>query len=114
MNLMDKVAKQQLIERASFDVGDTVSVHTKIIEGETERVQVFKGNVISIKGTGISKSFTVRRVSFGSGVERVFPVNSPRIVKIEVERKSKVRRSKLYYLRDKAGKAARLKEKSRN
>jgi large subunit ribosomal protein L19 len=111
MNIMDKINKEQVVERPSFEIGDTVKVHSKIVEGNTERVQVFKGIVIAKKGSGIQETFTVRRVAFGNGVERVFPVNSPRVVKIEVERQGKVRRSKLYYLRDKVGKAARVKEK---
>ncbi len=114
MNLMDKINKEQVVERTEFDVGDTIAVHTKIIEGTTERVQVFKGTVIAKSGSGIKETFTVRRVAFGSGVERVFPLNSPRIAKIEVERKGKVRRAKLHYLRDKKGKAARIKEKARS
>lgn len=111
MNIMDKINTEQVMERPSFAIGDTVKVHSKIIEGNTERVQVFKGIVIAKKGSGIQETFTVRRVAFGNGMERVFPVNSPRIAKIEVERKGKVRRAKLYYLRDRIGKAARVKEK---
>jgi len=111
MNLMDKINTQQLIERETFEIGDTVKVHTKIIEGNTERIQVFKGIVIAKNGSGIQETFTVRRLSFGHGVERVFPLNSPRVDKIEVERKGKVRRAKLYYLRDRVGKSARVKEK---
>lgn len=111
MNIMDKINTEQCIERPSFAIGDTVNVHTKIIEGNAERVQVFKGVVIAKKGTGVQETFTVRRVAFGNGMERIFPLNSPRIAKIEVERKGKVRRSKLYYLRDRVGKAARVKEK---
>ena len=111
MNLMDKINTQQLIERETFEIGDTVKVHTKIVEGNTERIQVFKGIVIAKNGSGIQETFTVRRLSFGHGVERVFPLNSPRVDKIEVERKGKVRRAKLYYLRDRVGKSARVKEK---
>jgi large subunit ribosomal protein L19 len=111
MNLMDKINNEQVVERTPFQIGDTVKVHTKIIEGNTERIQIFKGIVIGIKGSGIKKTFTVRRVAFGSGMERVFPLNSPRIAKIEVERRGKVRRAKLHYLRDRVGKAARVKEK---
>jgi large subunit ribosomal protein L19 len=111
MNLMDKINNQQLIEREPFEIGDTVKVHTKIVEGNTERIQVFKGIVIAKNGSGIQETFTVRRLSFGHGVERVFPLNSPRVDKIEVERKGKVRRAKLYYLRDRVGKSARVKEK---
>ncbi|OJF76846.1 MAG: 50S ribosomal protein L19 [Treponema sp. CETP13] len=94
----------------NFKVGDTVKVFFKIIEGKRERVQVYEGLVLCIKNSGIGKTFTVRKNSYGVGVERVFPVNSPRIEKIEVVRPGKVRRSKLYYIRDKVGKAAKIKE----
>lgn len=93
-----------------FKVGDTVKVYFKIIEGKTERIQVYEGIVLCIKNTGARKTFTVRKESYGVGVERVFPVNSPRIVKIEIVRAGKVRRSKLYYLRDKIGKDKKVKE----
>lgn len=92
-----------------FKVGDTVKVYFKIIEGKTERIQVYEGIVLCIKNTGARKTFTVRKESYGVGVERVFPVNSPRIVKVEIVRAGKVRRSKLYYLRDKVGKGAKVK-----
>ena len=111
MNIMDKINQEQCKENVTeFAVGDTVKVHVKIIEGTTERIQVFSGTVIARNGSGVNEAFTVRRVSYGQGVERVFPINSPRVAKIEVERKGKVRRSKLYYLRDKIGKAAKVKE----
>jgi len=93
-----------------FSVGDTVKVHVIIKEGDKERIQIFKGEVIGKKGTGLSASFTVRKTSFGVGIERIFPLNSPLIKKVEVMRKGKVRRAKLYYLRNLRGKAARLKE----
>ncbi|NLK45424.1 MAG: 50S ribosomal protein L19 [Treponema sp.] len=93
-----------------FKIGDTIKVFFKIIEGKTERIQVYEGLVICMKGAGISKTFTVRKNSYGVGVERVFPFNSPRIAKVEVVRPGKVRRSKLYYIRDKIGKAAKIKE----
>ena len=93
-----------------FNVGDAVKVHVLIKEGDKERIQIFQGNVIARKGRGMSRSFTVRKVSFGIGVERVFPLHSKNVKKIEVVRKSKVRRAKLYYLRDLKGKAARLRE----
>jgi large subunit ribosomal protein L19 len=93
-----------------FDVGDAVKVHVLIKEGDKERIQIFQGNVIARKGRGVSQSFTVRKVSFGIGVERIFPLHSKNVKKIEVVRKSKVRRAKLYYLRDLKGKAARLRE----
>ena len=91
-------------------VGDVVKVHVKIREGERERIQVFEGTIIAVKGSGVSSTFTVRRVSYGVGVERVFPVNSPNVAKVETVRRGKVRRSKLYYLRDRVGKAAKVKE----
>ena len=92
-----------------FNVGDTVKVFFKIIEGKTERVQVFEGIVLCKKNSGARETFTVRKISYGVGVERVFPYNSPRIVKVDIVRPGKVRRSKLYYLRDKIGKAAKVK-----
>ena len=95
----------------AFEIGDTVRVHVKVIEGEKERVQVFEGVVIARKGRRISETFTVRKISYGVGVERVFPVNSPNIAKIDVIRKGKVRRAKLYYLRDKKGKQAKVAER---
>ncbi|MDO8478365.1 MAG: 50S ribosomal protein L19 [Candidatus Rokubacteria bacterium] len=98
-------------DRAGLAPGDTVRVSVKVIEGEKERIQVFEGVVIRKRGDGVSASFTVRRISYGVGVERTFPLHSPRIDKIQVMKRATVRRSKLYYLRDLAGKAARLKEK---
>lgn len=97
-------------ELPSFSIGDTVKVGVRIREGKTERVQMFEGTVIAIKGSGISKTFTVRRVSYGVGVERVFPLHSANVDSVEVIRKGKVRRAKLYYLRDRVGKAAKVKE----
>ena len=94
-----------------FRPGDTVKVHVRVVEGNLERTQVFEGVVIARNGSGLDASFTVRKISFGIGVERVFPVNAPIIQKIEVTRRGDVRRSKLYYLRDRVGKAARIKEK---
>lgn len=96
-----------------FGPGDTVKVHVKVIEGNRERIQVFEGTVIKIRGEGLSKTFTVRRISFGVGVERTFPLHSPKIAKIEVVRKGKVRRARLYYLRELTGKKAKVKEKGR-
>lgn len=93
-----------------FDVGDIVDVHQRIVEGDKERVQVFSGTVIMCKGTGIAKMFTVRRIVNNEGVERIFPLHSPKIEKVVVKRKSRVRRAKLYYLRERTGKATRLKE----
>jgi large subunit ribosomal protein L19 len=104
-------AAQLRKDRNGFVPGDTVRVHVRVIEGEKERTQVFEGIVIRKRGEGVKKSFTVRRISYGVGVERTFPLHSPRIEKIDVVRSSRVRRSKLYYLRGLAGKAARLKER---
>ena len=96
--------------KVRFEPGDTVKVHTKVVEGDSERIQIFDGVVIARRGSGVSETFTVRKTSYGVGVERVFPVHSPRIDKIEVVKSGKVRRAKLYYLRGRQGKAARLKE----
>ena len=98
-------------DRANFAPGDTVRVHVKVVEGEKERVQVFEGIVIRKRGEGARASFTVRRVSYGVGVERTFPIHSPRIEKIVVMKHGRVRRSKLYYLRERTGKSARVREK---
>lgn len=100
-------------ERPSFKIGDGVKVHVKIREGNKERIQIFEGTVIARRGSGVSETFTVRRLSYGVGVERVFPVNSPNVVKIETVRSGRVRRSKLYYLRSRVGKAAKVKEQIR-
>lgn len=109
-----EMTKDQLrAEPLDVKVGNTVRVHVKIKEGSRERVQVFEGIVIAKKHGGVSETFTVRRVSYGIGVEKVFPINSPNIEKIEVVRKGKVRRAKLYYLRDRVGKAAKVKEQIR-
>lgn len=97
-------------EQFPFDIGNTVKVHVRIKEGTRERIQVFEGTVIAKKHGGISQTVTIRRISYGVGVERTFPVNSPFIEKVEVVRKGKVRRAKLYYLRDRVGKAAKVKE----
>ena len=101
---------QRRTDLDSFRIGDTVRVHFKIVEGKTERIQVYEGLVICFKNAGVRRTFTVRKNSYGVGVERVFPMNSPRIAKIEVVRPGKVRRSKLYYIRDKVGKDAKIKE----
>lgn len=110
MNLIDIVEKEQLKDVTDFNVGDTVKVYYKVIEGDKERIQVFEGTVIKRSGGGLRETFTVRRVSYGVGVERTFPLHSPRIDKIEVVRKGKVRRAKLYYVRKRVGKAAKIKE----
>jgi large subunit ribosomal protein L19 len=103
-------AAQMKSELDSFKVGDTVKVHFKIVEGKNERVQVYEGLVIAMKNGQVHKTFTVRKNSYGVGVERVFPIHSPRIVKVEVMRPGKVRRAKLYYIRGKIGKGAKIKE----
>ena len=102
-------AGQKKAEVPAFKVGDTVKVHFKIIEGKTERIQMYEGLVICFKNGGIGKTFTVRKNSYGVGVERVFPLHSPRIADIEIVRPGKVRRAKLYYIREKIGKAAKIK-----
>ena len=110
MNVMDLVEKEQLqADLPGFSVGDTVKVHFKVVEGGRERVQVFEGIVIGRKGKGVRETFTVRKVTFGISVERVFPLHSPKIQKVEVVTQGKVRRAKLYYLRGKVGKKARVK-----
>ena len=101
---------QRRTDLDSFRIGDTVRVHFKIVEGKTERIQVYEGLVICFKNAGVRRTFTVRKNSYGVGVERVFPMNSPRIAKVEVVRPGKVRRSKPYYIRDKVGKDAKIKE----
>ncbi len=107
----EQTARQ--VDWPAFRAGDTVAVHYKIVEGNKERIQVFKGDVIQISGTGKTKTFTVRKISSGIGVERIFPITSPAIVKIEVLKHGKVRRKRLFYLRDRVGKAARIKERKR-
>jgi large subunit ribosomal protein L19 len=101
-------------ELPRFNVGDSVDVHTRILEGDKERIQIFSGTVIAVSGTGTRSMFTVRRIVAGEGVERKFPIHSPKIAKIEVKRSGVVRRAKLYYLRDRVGKAVRLREKRDN
>ena len=112
---MDKIkaieAEYVRPEAGNFNVGDTVKVHVKIKEGNRERIQVFEGTVIKKQNAGLNETFTVRKISNGIGVERTFPVNSPKIEKVEVVRSGKIRRAKLYFLRDRVGKATRLKEK---
>lgn len=109
--LIEEITKDQLkTDLPEFRAGDTVKVHVKVVEGNRERIQVFEGVVIKRQNGGISETFTVRKISYGVGVERTFPVHSPRLAKIEVTRRGKVRRAKLYYLRNLRGKAARIKE----
>jgi len=112
MNKVDAVSAAVMkSEIPDFHPGDTVSVHVKVVEGDKERIQVFQGVVITLKGSGVNTTFTVRKVSNGIGVERIFPLHSPNIAKIERLREGKVRRAKLYYLRGLKGKAARIEEK---
>jgi large subunit ribosomal protein L19 len=107
--LLDKIESEQFRkEPANFNVGDSVRVHTKVVEGDKERIQIFAGVVIGRRGRGLNETFTVRRISYGEGVERIFPIHSPRIDKVEVERKGDVRRAKLTYLRKRIGKGATL------
>ena len=107
MSILAKIESEQFkSDLTHFNVGDTVKVHTRVVEGDKERVQIYSGIVIGRKGEGINENFTVRRVSYGEGVERVFPLHSPRIAKIEVERKGAVRRAKLNFLRARKGKSA--------
>jgi len=111
MDLIKAVESSQIKDEISdFNVGDTIRVHYRIIEGRSERTQVFEGLCISQKGDGLKKSFTVRKLSYGVGVERTFPLHSPRIQKIEITRRGRVRRSKLYYIRDRIGKASKVAE----
>lgn len=113
MDILQTVNRMQMRDPATvedFGPGDTVKVHTKVIEGEKERAQIFQGVVLQRRGQGVDETFTVRKVSGGIGVERIFPLHSPNITKIEVARRAKVRRAKLFYLRQRKGKAARLKE----
>lgn len=112
MNIIEVLEKEQLrSDIPQFAPGDTVRVHARIVEGTRERIQVFEGVVIARQGSGVRETFTVRRIASGVGVERLFPVHSPRIAKIEVTRRGIVRRAKLYYLRGLTGKAARIREK---
>lgn len=112
--LIQELTKDQIrTDLPDFRPGDTIRVHVRVVEGSHERIQIFEGVVIKRKGTGISATYTVRKISSGVGVERTFPVNDPRVAKVEVKRQGRVRRAKLYYLRDRHGKAARIPEKRR-
>ncbi|MDR1701968.1 MAG: 50S ribosomal protein L19 [Sporomusaceae bacterium] len=112
MNIIEVLEKEQLKENIpNFRPGDTVKVHVKVVEGNRERIQIFEGVVIKRQGSSVRETFTVRRVSYGVGTERTFPLHSPRLDKIEVVRRGIVRRAKLYYLRNLTGKAARIKER---
>jgi large subunit ribosomal protein L19 len=113
VSLIDSIESSQMKDKGfeNFRIGDTVKVHFRIVEGKGERVQIMEGVVIAIKNSGLSKTFMVRKISYGVGVERIFPLHSPRVEKVEVIRHGKVRRAKLYYLRERVGKSARIKEK---
>ncbi|HHT91120.1 MAG: 50S ribosomal protein L19 [Bacillota bacterium] len=114
MNLIDIIDKEQLrSDHPPFGAGDTVRVHVKVVEGANERIQIFEGVVLRRMGGGVQENFTVRKMTQGVGVERTWPLNSPRIAKIEVVRHGKVRRARLYYLRERSGRAARIKERRR-
>lgn len=114
MDLLGVLEREQMrTDLPNFGPGDTVRVHVKVVEGGRERIQVFEGTVVRRRGRGINETFTVRRISYGVGVERTFPLHSPRLEKIEVVREGRVRRAKLYYLREKVGKAAKIREKER-
>jgi len=111
MNVINAVEQEQIKEGIpEFKAGDTLKVHYRIVEGQTQRIQVFEGVCIALKNTGVRRSFTVRKISYGVGVERVFPLYSPRMEQIEVVRRGRVRRAKLYYLRNRVGKAAKVQE----
>ncbi|MCU1364852.1 MAG: rplS [Ilumatobacteraceae bacterium] len=112
MKTTDLVDNQYLrTDLPEFGPGDEVKVHVKVIEGNKERVQIFQGNVIAIQGSGVAETYTVRKVSYGVGVERTFPLHTPTVAKLEVVRRGDVRRAKLYYLRERSGKSAKIKEK---
>jgi large subunit ribosomal protein L19 len=112
MNMVELIEKENMKKKIpTFQVGDVVDVHVKTVEGDKERIQIFNGIVIAKKGSSIRETFTVRRIVQGGGVERVFPLHSPNVKDVKVKKSYKIRRAKLYYLRDKSGKAARLKEK---
>ncbi len=111
MDIIKSIEAEQLKESPeNFRIGDTVKVYFKIVEGQTERIQIFEGLVIAINNSGIKKTFTVRKMSYGVGVERIFPLHSPRIDKIDVVRRGRIRRAKLYYIRQRIGKAAKVPE----
>lgn len=113
MDKIQEIVNDQIrTDYPNFNAGDKVKVHVRVIEGDKERIQIFEGDVIAMNGSGISRSFTVRKMSSGVGVERIFPFSSPKVAKIEIVREGKVRRAKLYYLRNLSGKAARIKAKN--
>ncbi len=111
-NLKELTADQMKSDLPAFKTGDHIRVHVRVIEGDKERIQPFEGDVINIRGTGLSKTFTVRKIASGVGVERIFTLNSPKLAKVEIVREGKIRRAKLFYLRNLSGKAARIKDKN--
>lgn len=111
-NLKELTADQMKLDLPAFKTGDHIRVHVRVIEGDKERIQPFEGDVINIRGTGLSKTFTVRKIASGVGVERIFTLNSPKLAKVEIVREGKIRRAKLFYLRNLSGKAARIKDKN--
>ena len=112
MDLIQAFTQEQLKKEVPvFNIGDTVRIHNRIVEGNRERIQIYEGTVIARQGGGITETFTVRRITYGVGVEKIFPIHSPNVEKVEVTRRGKVRRAKLYYLRDRVGKSAKVKEK---
>lgn len=113
MDKLQAIAEDQVrTDHPNFKAGDRVKVHVRVIEGDKERIQIYEGDVIGISGGGISRTFTVRKISSGVGVERIFPYSSPKVAKVEIVKEGKVRRAKLYYLRNLSGKAARIKSKN--
>ena len=114
MNVIDRIEREGMRKDIpDVEAGDTVRVHVKIVEGDKERIQVFEGIVMGRSGGGLRETFRVRKISYGIGVERIFPIHSPRVEQIEIKKKGRVRRAKLYYLRDRKGKAAQVKERRR-
>ena len=115
MDIINKIEQEQLKQDVvEFNVGDSVKVHTRVVEGGKERIQIFAGIVIARRGAGVNAAFTVRKISYGEGVERVFPLYGPSVASVTVIRRGKVRRAKLYYLRDRRGKSARIAERARD
>ena len=111
MDLIQAFTQEQMKKEVPvFNIGDTVRIHNRIVEGNRERIQIYEGTVIARQGGGLTETFTVRRITYGVGVEKIFPIHSPNVEKVEVTRRGKVRRAKLYYLRDRVGKAAKVKE----
>ena len=110
MNIVDTIRNAEAKADYQFNIGDTVRIHNRIVEGNRERIQIYEGTVIARQGGGLTETFTVRRITYGVGVEKIFPIHSPNVEKVEVTRRGKVRRAKLYYLRDRVGKQSKVKE----